>query len=115
MVDSEEFFQSLPCITPLMVLDKGELWTPSKVGSASNLYIFLLFLLFPYLKKKVFFLLLTAGLILHLLPLVCSSGFFSTHHSRSLVSICFWTSVTTNTFFSSYSISHLLLLFSSLL
>lgn len=32
VVDSEEFFQSLPCRTPLMVLDKGELWTPNKVG-----------------------------------------------------------------------------------
>ncbi|XP_004080871.1 cell death activator CIDE-A isoform X1 [Oryzias latipes] len=31
VVDSEEFFQSLPCRTPLMVLDKGELWTPSKI------------------------------------------------------------------------------------
>ncbi|XP_024135992.2 cell death activator CIDE-A [Oryzias melastigma] len=31
VVDSEEFFQSLPCRTPLMVLDKGELWTPNKI------------------------------------------------------------------------------------
>ncbi|XP_047424381.1 cell death activator CIDE-A [Mugil cephalus] len=29
-VDSEEFFQSLPSNTVLMVLDKGEMWTPNK-------------------------------------------------------------------------------------
>ncbi|XP_072235127.1 lipid transferase CIDEA [Leuresthes tenuis] len=31
VVDSEDFFQSLPSNTPLMVLDKGEMWTQSKV------------------------------------------------------------------------------------
>ncbi|XP_015260234.1 PREDICTED: cell death activator CIDE-B-like, partial [Cyprinodon variegatus] len=31
VVDSEEFFQSLPCSTTLMVLDKGEMWSQSKV------------------------------------------------------------------------------------
>uniref|UniRef100_A0A668S8K5 CIDE-N domain-containing protein n=1 Tax=Oreochromis aureus TaxID=47969 RepID=A0A668S8K5_OREAU len=31
VVDSEEFFQSLPNSTPLMVLEKGEMWTESKV------------------------------------------------------------------------------------
>ncbi|XP_023138171.1 cell death activator CIDE-A [Amphiprion ocellaris] len=30
-VDSEEFFQSLPNNTPLMVLEKGEVWTQNKV------------------------------------------------------------------------------------
>ncbi|XP_008287408.1 cell death activator CIDE-B isoform X3 [Stegastes partitus] len=30
-VDSEEFFQSLPSNTPLMVLEKGEMWTQNKV------------------------------------------------------------------------------------
>ncbi|KAL4001566.1 hypothetical protein ACER0C_006865 [Sarotherodon galilaeus] len=31
VVDSEEFFQSLPNSTPLMVLEKGEMWTESKI------------------------------------------------------------------------------------
>lgn len=31
VVDSEEFFQSLPNSTLLMVLEKGEMWTESKV------------------------------------------------------------------------------------
>ncbi|KAK9953618.1 hypothetical protein ABG768_017600 [Culter alburnus] len=31
VVDSETFFQSLPTNTPFMVLEKGEVWTPSKV------------------------------------------------------------------------------------
>nr|XP_046226554.1 cell death activator CIDE-A [Scatophagus argus] len=30
-VDSEEFFQSLPSNTPLMVLEKGDVWTQNKV------------------------------------------------------------------------------------
>jgi len=30
VVDSEAFFQSLPNNTPFMVLEKGEVWTPSK-------------------------------------------------------------------------------------
>lgn len=32
LVDSEEFFQSLSGTTKLMVLDRGEMWTESKVG-----------------------------------------------------------------------------------
>ncbi|KAM6900423.1 lipid transferase CIDEA [Xenentodon cancila] len=31
VVDSEDFFQSLPSNTPLMVLDKGEMWTQNKI------------------------------------------------------------------------------------
>ncbi|XP_042255536.1 cell death activator CIDE-A [Thunnus maccoyii] len=31
VVDSEEFFQSLPNNTPLMVLEKGEMWTQNKI------------------------------------------------------------------------------------
>ncbi|MEQ2219384.1 hypothetical protein XENOCAPTIV_016928, partial [Xenoophorus captivus] len=31
VVDSEDFFQSLPSSTQLMVLDKGEMWSQSKV------------------------------------------------------------------------------------
>ncbi len=31
VVDSEEFFQSLPNNTPLMVLEKGEMWMQNKV------------------------------------------------------------------------------------
>ncbi|KAM7369565.1 hypothetical protein PAMP_010882 [Pampus punctatissimus] len=31
VVDTEEFFQSLPNNTPLMVLEKGEMWTKNKV------------------------------------------------------------------------------------
>lgn len=31
VVDSEEFFQSLPSNTSLMVLEKGDMWTQSKV------------------------------------------------------------------------------------
>ncbi|XP_041824397.1 cell death activator CIDE-A isoform X1 [Melanotaenia boesemani] len=31
VVDSEEFFQSLPSNIPLMVLDKGEMWTENKI------------------------------------------------------------------------------------
>ncbi|KAM8731804.1 cell death activator CIDE-A [Acanthopagrus latus] len=31
VVDSEEFFQSLPCNTALMVLEKGEMWTQNKM------------------------------------------------------------------------------------
>ncbi|KAK7124078.1 hypothetical protein R3I93_022246 [Phoxinus phoxinus] len=31
VVDSEAFFQSLPNNTPFMVLEKGEVWTPSKL------------------------------------------------------------------------------------
>ncbi|XP_067291046.1 lipid transferase CIDEA isoform X2 [Pseudorasbora parva] len=30
VVDSEAFFQSLPTNTPFMILEKGEVWTPSK-------------------------------------------------------------------------------------
>uniref|UniRef100_A0A8P4KBH6 Cell death inducing DFFA like effector a n=1 Tax=Dicentrarchus labrax TaxID=13489 RepID=A0A8P4KBH6_DICLA len=32
VVDSEEFFQSLPSNTPLMVLEEGEIWTQNKVS-----------------------------------------------------------------------------------
>lgn len=32
VVDSEEFFQSLPTNTPLMVLEKGEMWMQNKVS-----------------------------------------------------------------------------------
>lgn len=32
VVDSEEFFQSLPTNTPLMVLEKGDMWTQNKVS-----------------------------------------------------------------------------------
>ncbi|XP_051241877.1 cell death activator CIDE-A [Dicentrarchus labrax] len=31
VVDSEEFFQSLPSNTPLMVLEEGEIWTQNKM------------------------------------------------------------------------------------
>ncbi|XP_040921701.1 cell death activator CIDE-A [Toxotes jaculatrix] len=31
VVDSEDFFQSLPNNTPLMVLEKGEMWTQNKI------------------------------------------------------------------------------------
>ncbi|KAM9337119.1 lipid transferase CIDEA [Symphorus nematophorus] len=31
VVDSDEFFQSLPANTPLMVLEKGEMWTQNKI------------------------------------------------------------------------------------
>ncbi|KAI3355558.1 hypothetical protein L3Q82_018381 [Scortum barcoo] len=31
VVDSEEFFQSLPSNTPLMVLEKGEMWMQNKI------------------------------------------------------------------------------------
>ncbi|XP_071340431.1 lipid transferase CIDEA [Trachinotus anak] len=31
VVDSEEFFQALPCNTSLMVLEKGETWTQNKI------------------------------------------------------------------------------------
>ncbi|XP_035981316.1 cell death activator CIDE-A [Fundulus heteroclitus] len=31
VVDSEDFFQSLPSTTPLMVLDAGEMWSHSKI------------------------------------------------------------------------------------
>lgn len=36
VVDSEEFFQSLPCNTALMVLEKGEMWTQNKVSMKSG-------------------------------------------------------------------------------
>lgn len=32
VVDSEDFFQTVPSSAALMVLDKGELWTRSKVS-----------------------------------------------------------------------------------
>uniref|UniRef100_A0A3Q2PF22 CIDE-N domain-containing protein n=1 Tax=Fundulus heteroclitus TaxID=8078 RepID=A0A3Q2PF22_FUNHE len=35
VVDSEDFFQSLPSSTPLMVLDAGEMWSHSKVRTAA--------------------------------------------------------------------------------
>uniref|UniRef100_A0AAZ1XWL0 CIDE-N domain-containing protein n=1 Tax=Oreochromis aureus TaxID=47969 RepID=A0AAZ1XWL0_OREAU len=39
VVDSEEFFQSLPNSTPLMVLEKGEMWTESKVRAEMTFII----------------------------------------------------------------------------
>lgn len=36
LVDSEEFLQSLPGTTQLMVLDRGEMWTQRKVGVLQN-------------------------------------------------------------------------------
>lgn len=36
VVDSEDFFQSLPNNTPLMVLENGERWTPNKVSIKSR-------------------------------------------------------------------------------
>lgn len=34
VVDSDDFFQCLPNNTPLMVLEKGEMWTENKVRAA---------------------------------------------------------------------------------
>lgn len=35
-VDSEEFFQSLPTNTSLMVLEEGQMWTKNKVRSCNS-------------------------------------------------------------------------------